>query len=414
MRSKLNVLIISLLVSFSMSAQQQVIDGVKRSISDLSASANTYKAALTRLKPALSHESTKDKAETWWLAGKIAFSIYDKLQHNKAVGNKVDEKEMATYLIQGYNYCKTALRLDSIPELNHDGSPKIDRKTGNRVVKTKYSSDITSKLLENMQHFASAGGDLYNSGNWNDAWNAWEAYHEIAISSYARSKKKVPADSLIGKMRFYQGLASFQTSDFLRAHQCFSDARIYGYKQKPVFDNDLNVLVRMGDTTEVVNVAREAYQVHGAADIQYLRILINDHLNKLQYEEATTLLDKAIEKDPSNAEYYNLKGVIIEQEKDFEAALPIYLKAIEADPYYPVGQYDVGRCYYLRALEIIKKNPNLNRSTLNNKVNPVFRQALFYLENAYELNTNDPDVIKILKDIYYRLGMGEQLQELER
>ena len=148
-------------------------------------------------------------------------------------------------------------------------------------------------------------------------------------------------------------------------------------------------------------------------EAQYLRILINDHLNKPQYNEATTLLDQAIEKDPSNAEYYNLKGVIIEQEKDFEAALPIYLKAIEADPYYPVVQYDVGRCYYLRALEIIKKNPNLNRSTLNNKVNPVFRQALFYLENAYELNTNDPDVIKILKDIYYRLGMGEQLQELE-
>ena len=414
MRSKLKVLLYFMLVSISMSAQQQVIDGVKRCISDLSASANTYKAALSRLKPALSHESTKDKAEAWWLAGKIAFAIYDKLQHNKAVGNKVDEKEMATYLTQGYSYCKSAMRLDSVPELNHDGTPKIDRKTGTPIVKTKYSSDIATKLLENLQHFASAGGDLYNSGNWNEAWNAWEAYHEIAISSYARSKKKVPADTLIGKMRFYQGLASFQTSNFLGAHQCFSDARIYGYKQKAVFDNDLNVLVRMGDTTEVVNVAREAFQVHGAADIQYLRILINDHLNKLQYNEATTLLDTAIEKDPTNAEYYNLKGVIIEQEKDYEAALPIYLQAIEADPYYPVGQYDVGRCYYLRALELVKKTPSYNRTALNDKVSPVFQQALFYLENAYELNPNDPEVIKILKDIYYRLGMGEQLQELER
>ncbi len=414
MRNRLFHLILLSLFALSSLAQQQVVDGVKRSISDLSASANTYKAALSRLKPALSHESTKDKAETWWLAGKIAFDIYDKMQHTKAVGNKVDEKEMATYLTQGYNYCKSALRLDSVPEFNHDGTPKIDRKTGRRVVKTKYSSDIAAKLLENLQHFASAGGDLYNSGNWPEAWNAWEAYHDIALSAYAREKKKVPADTLIGKMRFYQGLASFQTSDFRHAHQCFSDARIYGYKQKAVFDNDLNVLVRMGDTTEVVNVAREAYQVHGAADIQYLRILINDHLNKLQYKEATSLLDQAIKKDPSNAEYYNLKGVIIEQEKDYEAALPIYLKAIEADPYYPVGQYDVGRCYYLRALELIKKNPNLSRSALNDKVNPVFQQALFYLENAYELNTADPDVIKILKDIYYRLGMGEQLQELER
>ena len=280
-------------------AQQQVVDGVKRSISDLTASANTYKAALTRLKPALNHESTKNKAETWWLAGKISFGIYDKMQHIKAVGNKVEEKEMATYLIEGYNYCKTALRLDSVPELNHDGTQKVDHKTGLSIVKTKYSADITAKVLEHLQHFASAGGDLYNSGNWNEARNAWDAYHEIAISSYARNKKKMPADTLIGKMRFYQGLASFQMSDFSRAHQCFSDARIYGYKQKAVFDNDLNVLVRMGDTAEVVNVAREAYQVHGAADIQYLRILINDHLNKMQYKEATTLLNKAIEKDPT-------------------------------------------------------------------------------------------------------------------
>lgn len=401
-------------LALSASAQQQIIDGVKRTLSDLSVSVNTYKAALSRLKPAMTHETTKDKAETWWIAGKIAFGIYDKLQHTRAVGTKVDEKEMCTMLTQAYGYCKKALSLDSVPELNRNGTPKIDSKTHKPKVKTKYSGDITTKVLDYLVDFSSAGGDLYNSGNWSEAYDAWEAYHEIVLSHYARAKHKVPADSVIGKMRFYQGLAMFQSQDYHKAHQCFSDARIYNYKQKAVFDNDLNVLVKLGDTTEVVNVAHEAYQIHGGADIQYIRILINDFLNKQDYHSATQMLDQAIAKDPENAEYYNLKGNIVEQQSGYEKALPLYKKAVETDAYFAMGQYDVGRCYYLRALDYGKSHPSISGIRLANEVNPIYRSALIYLEAAYDLEPNNHDVIRILKDIYYKLGYGSKLQELER
>lgn len=414
MRSKLKVLICFVLVSLTMNAQQQIIDGVKRSISDLSVSVNTYKAALTRLKPAMTHESTKDKAETWWLAGKIAFGIYDKLQHNKAVGNKVDEKEMANYLTQGYNYCQKALNLDTVPELNSNGSPKLDSKTHKPKVKTKYSNDVTAKILEHLVDFGSVGGDLYNTENWKEAYDAWEAYHEIVLSSYAKAKRRVLADTVIGKMRFYQGLASFQNKDYHQAHQCFADARIYNYKQKAVFDNDLNVLVKLSDTTEVVNVAREAYKIHGGADIQYLRILINDYLNNQDYAAAIEMLDEAIEKDADNAEYYNLKGNIVEQQSGYEKALPLYQKAISVDAYYAEGQYDVGRCFYLKALDYSRKNPRATTWMVNNELNPIYREAMSYLETAYDLDPNNADLVHILKDIYYKLGYGDKLQELER
>ena len=53
------------------SAQKRVVDDVKRIISSMTVGVDQYKLAQGKIKPALSHDETKDNSETWLIAGKV-------------------------------------------------------------------------------------------------------------------------------------------------------------------------------------------------------------------------------------------------------------------------------------------------------------------------------------------------------
>ena len=59
----------------------------------------------------------------------------------------------------------------------------------------------------------------------------------------------------------------------------------------------------------------EAYEEFGDKDIQYMNILINDKLNKEKFDEAESLINKALASNPNNPELINLQGLILENKK---------------------------------------------------------------------------------------------------
>ena len=138
-------------------AQKRTLEEVKKSIGDLSADLKAYKNAQAKLKPALTNEATQDLAETWWLAARVEFGIYDKNRVNKSVGNSFDVKEMGNALVSGYDYCQKALKLDTILETNRDGTPKIDKATQKQKVKTKFSKEIWHKMMGYVVDYSAAG-----------------------------------------------------------------------------------------------------------------------------------------------------------------------------------------------------------------------------------------------------------------
>ncbi len=405
---------LSLLVGMMPSqAQQRTVDEVKKSIDDLTASLKTYQSALSKIKPALAEESTKSRAETWWVAGRTAFGIYEKHRVNQSVGNTVNIAEMGHSLIESYNYCTQALMLDTIKETNKDGSFKTDKRTGKQKFKTKFSKDIKNRLLELMIDFGASGGDLYKVKDYKGAFQAWEIYYTIATSHYAKEKHKIEADSVIGLMRFYQGLAAHQLNKHEIAHNLFNEARQRGYKKKIVFDNDLNALKQLNDTISMVKTAKEAFSLYGRQDIRYMRILINDCIARKNYKEAEVMLDQAVMQDSTNANYFDLRGNIVELQSGYQEARPYYQHAVEINEESAQSQFDLGRCYYMEALAYTKDNSKLSEKKLLKAVRPVYEKALLHLEKAYSLNSQNNDARIILMDIYYKLGEGEKLDKLE-
>ena len=156
----------------------------------------------------------------------------------------------------------------------------------------------------------------------------------------------------------------------------------------------------------------------GTEDPQYIKILINDFINNEKLTEAMGLLDEAIAVDPGNAEFYNVKGSLYENQKDMDQALIFYMKALELNPEYSKGQFDVGRYYFNKAIQKNDEIGSLTGAAYQKAVaedrNPLFIQALPYLEKAYELDPTNGDIKHALANIYYFLGDDNKLEKLEK
>lgn len=390
------------------SAQQRVVSEVKKSIEGMNLSVENIKTAMNRLKPALTNEETKQLAETWYVAGRVQYRLYDKFTSNRAVGKKVDAKAMGHALIEGYEHFNKALKLDTIIEKGKNGLPIVDRKTMRPKVKTKFSQDIHHRINEHLSDYNKVGGELYNVKDWDGAYKAWEIFCQLISHNGA-----IP-DSILGQTRYFQAITRWQLNDYRNAADLFAQARALGYNKKEAFDYALVCLSSLNDDSGIVQTAAEAYETFGTADLQYIRILINNHINREEYTQANELIDKAIAVNDSDSKLHNLKGLVVEQQDGIEAAFPHFKRSVELAPDDAQSLFNVGRYYYNQAATITDKNPNLSRKEFNNKVQPLYREAMPYFERALQIEHDNEEVKNALRNIYYKLGEGKKLEALDR
>ena len=398
------------LISLSLSAQHSLIAQAKKDISGLTMTVDSYNKAFNRFKPALTNEETSGRAETWALANRIKVEQYDKFMDNRRVGKKIDVKAMGHALIDAYDYGIKALELDTVPILDKKGQPSIDKKTKRPKVKTKYSKEIISRMLEHHDNYRIVGSELYNVKDWDGAYKAWDYYCRMAAR--IDNPRWLKPDSIVAEVRYYQGIAAWQRADTIDAVRLFSIARHSGYNRKEAYDYALVCLSDLGNEEEVVKLAWDAFLKFGTSDPQYIRILINDYINREDYSGANDLIDEAIEVSPADDELFNLKGLVIENQQNIFEAFPYYQRCIELNDSNAAGQFNVGRYFYNKAMET-RQNSNLYGKKLANLVNPMYREALPYLEKSYALNPDNVELVNALRDIYYKLGEADKLQAIE-
>lgn len=405
-------IIFACVLSCTLSAygQQLLINQAKKSISGLSTTVNTYEQAFNKFKPALTNDETRNRAETWALANRIKIEQFDKYMDNRRVGKNIDIKAMGHTLLDAYDYSINALKLDTIHILDKKGQPEIDKKTKRPKVRTKYSKEVVNRLVEHHDYYRTMGSELYNVKDWDGAYKSWDYYCQMAARNDDR--RWIKPDSIIAEVRYYQGIAAWQKTDTIDAVRLFSIARHSGYNRKEAYDYALVCLSDLGNEQEVVKLAWEAYLKFGTSDPQYIRILINYYLGLLDYSGANDLIDEAMEANPNDDELLNLKGLVVETYHDIYEAFPYYQRCIELNDSNASGLFNVGRFFYNKAMET-RQNSNLYGKKLADLVNPIYREALPYLEKSYEINPHNPDVVNALRDIYYKLGEADKLQDIE-
>ena len=412
-----SILTLCAIVSLGAFAQQATVKDVEKAIGGLNPDVNTLVDAANKIKSALTNAETKDDAKTWYVAGKANFAIYDKQQTAMMMKQPIDTALMGGSMVEGYKYFMAALPLDSVKQLEKDGSYKLE-KDGSIKVKTKYSKEIVNTLVTRHEDFNRAGGLLYDSKRYKEAAEAWGIYSSLPYSGLAERSKFVVADTILGMTAYYQGIALWQAGNVNDAVGAFANARKLGYKHKEAYDYALSCAAQAKDNVAIVAIAEEAYKEFGGKDIQYLNVLINDKLSKEEFDDAETLINDALNVDANNAELLNLKGLIVENKGNEDAALDEFKKAIEIDNTLAQGYFNAGRIVMKKVVAQQKAMETMNRSDYAKAKEeiliPLLKEALPYMERAYQLDDTNANAKRILSNIYYQLGDEEALQALDK
>lgn len=393
-----------------MNAQEKLVKEVEKEIG-----AAKYATLSEKLKPAFTDATSEKDAYTWFVAAKVEMNEFDELFKQKMIGKSVDATVLGKHLLAGIDYLKKVLPLDTVPEVDKKtGAPKVDKKTGLVKVKTRFSKNVVSMLAENYSPLNSIMSEIHNAKDYANAVKAYELFITLPFEPYMVGKIAAPADTILGEIRFYQGIALWQGENPKDAVGAFEKARKLGYLKKEVFDYALNCAAQSNNEAAIVKIAEEALPLYGKQDGQYVRILINGYLNNQNYVEANKIVDQAILDDPQSAELVNLKGNLVENQKSIEEAFPYFKKAVDLDPTSSKAQFDLGRYYFNKAIKIRDEKTDLTGDALAKLVNPLYEQALPYLEKAYELDKGNIDAKNALRSIYYQLNDEEKLNAIEQ
>lgn len=148
-------------------------------------------------------------------------------------------------------------------------------------------------------------------------------------------------------------------------------------------------------------------------------------------------LSKTIELDPNNGNYLLIRGNMFDQHKyafqnkkmtreaDSCALLAEkdYLKCIEINPNDTFALYSLGALYLQQGNPIIEKINGLNEkkpdytqklTALRGQLKGVFEKSKPYLEKAYELKSDDYDIVFALQQLYTKLEMREKADEFRK
>ena len=311
---------------------------------------------------------------------------------------------MGSIILEGYDYMQNALKFDSVPEKDKNGTIKINKNTGLPKVKTKYSKDIHKIVLSHYNDYKLVGRIFYaSSQDFSKAYKAWDIYTSMPDKANYSNLRQQVADSIIGEYRFYQGIVAKMDENYNDALSSFSKAFDKGYKKKDVFDYAISCAEHEKNDSLLVEIVRQAYSLYGKSDSQYIRILFNYSIKYKKYDIAIKIIDQAIADYPKNAEYYDLKGVLLENKNGtIDESFEYFKKAVELDPDFIRANFDLGRFYYNMAL----------RESETSKLKELLAKALPYLEKVYAAEPNNRGAKDALRIIYYNFNDAAKMEAL--
>ncbi len=363
----------AIMMAFSASAQMSLVKDLEKKAA--SNDMNAMMEVLQSIEPAFTNPESANNVLTWYTAGKAAFGLFDELYKVQLLQpDAVDTEMMGAALLSGYEYYLKALPLDSVPEVNKDGSFKLN-KDGSKKIKTKYSKDIASNLIAHMNDILRVGDNCRNAEKWELAADAYGYFADMATSPFAKKNNIEYADSSIAEIRFLQGFSQYFNKDYAGAYESCSKSYKMGYNS----NNIVGIL-----TSSLAN-------------------LVQGMIDNKEYDKAMAFIDNAISSDPNNAVLYDIKGFTAELQNGPEKAMPFYEKAIQVDPNYANAYADKARCLVQLAQNIFDTNLDASNKDLLPKVQPLYDQAIPLLEKALELNPEVPNAKSLLDNIRYWL-----------
>jgi tetratricopeptide (TPR) repeat protein len=364
-----------------------------------------FKGARDAIKLALQDSTTKNQAETWYVAGLIGNKQSEK-EFNKAVLNyKYDTITKGKAVVESYDYFVQAAKLDMMPDPKGKVKPKFVNEI-KPIIKDYYTSP---------HHLTGYGVYQYYAKDYNGAVKTFESILEIPNLPFMNNEIKI--DSMYYKIMYFAGVCASSAKMHDKALKYFESLRETKYNPLGVYRSLSDEYLIGKDTVNYLKTIKFAVDKFPSQS-WYLQNLINFYIHANKTKDALTYLNAAIEREPSNSEYHFIKGQLYLSIDNFDEAYKALTKASEIDPKNPDVFAETGRSFYNKAVKMsleANKIKDLNLAKKEEvKVVEIFKQAIPMYKKALELKPNNLDYMTPLKQLYYRLQMDSDYDVINK
>ena len=399
------LLTVALCVAASVSFAQKKAVNEAQSIAK--GSTPDFSEARTLIKGALENPETKDDAKTWYVAGFIEDQQFSNERTKQVLGQQPDEPFMYEALGSILPYFEKAYELDQLP--NEKGK-----------VKPKFTKDIKGILGANHVYYINGGAYYFDQKDYNKAYDFFEQYLKISDMPMFKGEAVAERDSNFMTVQFYAAAAASLAKDSRLAIAALERAKNTPYRQYDVYQYlcyEYGEARTAQDSVMLEKTFEEGMQVFPDSAF-FLNNLINTYIYSNRNEKALEMLNVAIQKNPNDANLYNVMGRVYETGlKDYANAEKNFQIALEKDPNLTDALSNIGRIYYNQGVNKLSEANMINDSKKYQEelsmAKDLFKKALPYYKKAHEAEPEKMDNMIALRGIYYNLNMGPELEAIE-
>ena len=399
------LLTVALCVAASASFAQKKVVNEAQSIAK--GSNADFGEARTLIKGALENPETKDDAKTWYVAGFIEDQQFNAERAKQILGQQPNEPVMYEALYGILPYFQKAYELDQLP--NEKGK-----------VKPKYTKDIKSILSANHVYLFNGGAYYFDKQEYKKAYDFFNQYVEISELPMFAGTQTAEKDSTLMTVQFYAAAAASLAKDSRLAIAALERAKNTPYRQYDVYQYlcyEYGEARTAQDSVMLEKTFEEGMQVFPDSAF-FLNNLINTYIYSNRNEKALEMLNVAIQKNPNDANLYNVMGRVYETGlKDYANAEKNFQIALEKDPNLTDALSNIGRIYYNQGVNKLSEANMINDSKKYQEelgmAKDLFKKALPYYKKAHEAEPEKMDNMIALRGIYYNLNMGPELEAIE-
>ncbi len=225
-------------------------------------------------------------------------------------------------------------------------------------------------------------------------------------------------ENLIDTAIFYNmGMAAFNANEYDKAIEYLNEAARYGYNRGTTYVWISNAYEQKKDTVKALDILMNGFQEY-PNDKDLMNGMIQTFINLKRKKEAVKYLDMAIEKNPSDVNYYLAKGDLLKDNADGDNAILCYQKALDIEPANFIALYNLGVIYFnrgvnqLKVLDTIPVNDNVAYEREMKKSEVWWKKSLPFMEKCHEIKPSDATVKESLGTLYYRLKMMDEYKAI--
>ena len=407
MRKLLFLTMIALFSAGTLFAQKSALKEAKRALGR-----DELKEARTMIQQASTHKETAGDPETWKIMGDIGNKAFDLERTKVMLGNESNDKVMYDGLLESYN---PYLKADSLGQLPDDKGR----------VKNKFRKDISGVLRANHPFYINGGVYYNDQKDYKKATDFFQIYWDIpSLPMFEDQKDVFVLDSTYQTIKYYAIITAIQSEDHKRALAMLQRAanepfiENSAYKESDIFELMASEYISLEDSAKFIEVLHEGAKKFPESKY-FIPNLVNVFIRQGETNKAIEYLEQALQNDPSNAcDLNSVKGALLVEQGEFEAAEKEYNKALAQDPNCERALEQIAVNYILQAQNLKEKTAMLSdrqKQVENDSITVgYYQKSLPPLEKFVELlkeRNADPGILESallkLRNVYYNLsGLG--------